>query len=250
LGLATAPGYPVCHLEGQMKNYCIREDYVPRTEAVTYVDNPANYWNKKRIAASGFCQYYVYKIAAELAGQMDHCSFVDIGCGYPIKIKELIFPVTSDITLIDQPSMKGLMEERFPEMRFIPLNLERMDISLQAKFNCIVCADVIEHLLDPDPLLAFIRSALAPEGIAIISTPERDIERGSNCLRSPKAEHVREWNTAEFTEYLSLIGLEVIEHSLMPKGKLPWIEEIALPLTRLLKTKRYSGCQTAVCKLK
>ena len=233
-----------------MKNYCIREDYEPRTEAETYVDDPAKYWNEARIAASGFYQYYVYKRAAELVGQMGHCSFVDIGCGYPRKVEELILPVTNDITLVDQPSMKSLMEEQFPEMRFIPLNLERMDITLEARFSCVVCADVIEHLLNPDPLLACIRRVLSPNGLAIISTPERDIERGPNCLSSPKAEHVREWNTAEFAEYLSLGGLEVLEHSLMPKGKLPWIEEIALPLIKHLKTRRYCGCQTVVCKLK
>lgn len=214
-----------------MKNYCIREDYIPRAEAETYVDDPDEYWNEARIKASGFYQYYVYKRAAELAGQMARCSFVDVGCGYPRKAKELIFPATNDITLIDQPSMKELVEERFPEMKFIPLNLEELDTALQSRFNCVVCADVIEHLLDPDPLLEFIRRVLAPDGVAIISTPERDMERGPNCLSSPIAEHVREWNTLEFAEYLSLSGFEVIEHSCMPKGRLTWIEEIGLPLS-------------------
>lgn len=233
-----------------MKNYCIREDYVSRTEAKTYVDNPANYWNKVRIASSGYYQYYVYKKAAELAGQMENCSFVDIGCGYPRKAKEIILPVVNDITLVDQPSMKELIEEQFSEMKFVPLNLEEVGVALEARFNCVVCADVIEHLLDPDILLSFIRKVLSPDGVAIISTPERDALRGTNCLSSPMEEHVREWNYKEFAEYLSLGGFEVLEHICMPQGRLTWIEETALPVLKRLKVKRYNGCQTVVCKLR
>ena len=233
-----------------MKNYCIREDYVHRAVAETYVDDPAQYWNKGRIAVSGFYQYYVYKKAAELSAQIENCSFVDIGCGYPRKAKEIISPVVEDITLVDQPSMKGLIEERFPKMKFVPLNLDIKNVALEAKFNCVVCADVIEHLLDPDPLLEFIRSVMAPGGVAIISTPERDVERGSDCLSSPIVSHVREWNFEEFADYLKLSGFEVIEHTCMPKGKLTFIEEAMLPLLKGVKSKRYRGCQTAICKLK
>lgn len=232
-----------------MKNYCIREDYQSRSEAQTYVDDPTKYWNESRIAASGFYQYYVYKKAAELASRMDPCAFVDVGCGYPLKTRELILPVTSNITLVDQPSMQAMIEDQFPEMKFVPLNFEQNDISLQTKFNCLVCADVVEHLLDPDPLLEFIRSVLAPGGYAIISTPERDIARGPNCLSSPNAEHVREWNAAEFTQYLNHSGFIVLQHVLFPVGRLSRVEEIALPVTRFLKTRRYCGCQIVICKL-
>jgi len=233
-----------------MKNYCIREDYVPGTEAETYVDDPAEYWNKSRISASGFYQYYVYKKAADLVGQMKRRSFLDVGCGYPRKARELILPIVDDITLVDQPSMKGLIEEKFPEMKFIPLNLSGENISLESKFDCVVCADVIEHLLDPDPLLKFIHGVVALDGVAIISTPERDVERGLDCLSSPIAAHVREWNSSEFTNYLGLSGFEVIEHICMPKGKLTLAEEIALPFLKGINNKRYRGCQTAICKLK
>jgi len=232
-----------------MKNYSIREDYVPRKTAETFVEDPSEYWNEGRIAASGYYQYYVYQKAAELIAKNKLRSFLDIGCGYPRKVRDKITPVTRDITLIDQPSMRRLMECDFPEMKFIPLDLESMDIIIQEKFDCVVCADVIEHLLNPDSLLSFIKKILSPDGLCVISTPERDIERGLNCLHSPKPEHVREWNRKEFVSYLRDSGLEVLEHSVMPKGKLSWIEYISLPLiTRYLLNKRYAGCQTVVCK--
>lgn len=230
-----------------MNTYCIREDYQPRTEAETFVDDPTKFWNESRIATSGFYQYYVYKMAAEQVSTMDSCSFADIGCGYPRKTRELIAPLTNDITLVDQPSMKGLIEERFPAMKFVPLNLEKNDTSLKGQFHCLVCADVIEHLLDPDPLLAFIRQLLAPGGIAIISTPERDIERGPDCLSSPKAEHVREWNANEFARYIASSGFDVQAHALLPAGRISKVEEMLLPLLRSSMTSRYCGCQAVVC---
>ena len=232
-----------------MNNYCIRDDYKSRPQANTYVDDAEDYWTQTRIATSGIYQYHVYKWAAKLAREMDQCSLADIGCGYPNKINELILPVTKNVTLVDQPSVERLLETRFPQMNFIPLNLEMTGISLDAKFDCVVCADVIEHLMDPDPLLAFIHRILAPDGLAVISTPNRDIERGSNCLNSPHPEHVREWNFLEFAKYLSISGFDVLEHSNLPKGRLSWIEETMLPLARLLKITRYNGCQTAICKL-
>lgn len=41
--------------------------------------------------------------------------------------------------------------------------------------------------------------------------------------------HVREWKTAEFVDYLSRSGLDVVHHCLLPEGRLPRIEELALP---------------------
>lgn len=231
-----------------MKNYCIREDYVSREQAETYVDDPADYWNESRIAVSGFYQYPVYQRAAELAAGMDQCAFVDIGCGYPRKARELILPVTRDITLIDQPSMQGVVEEKFPEMKFVPLDLQAGSQGLQSRFDLVVCADVVEHLLDPDPLLQLIRELLAPGGLAVISTPEREMQRGKGCLSSPIAEHVREWNAAEFARYLTGSGFEIAEHDCIPIGRLSGLEQTLLPLLQRLSSRRYLGCQRVVCR--
>lgn len=233
-----------------MKTYCIREDYEPRTTAETFVDDPRDYWNDTRLARSRSYQYYVYKKAAEIVASKKDCRFADIGCGYPIKTRELILPLTEHITLIDQPSMKGIVEEHFPNFSFIPQNLEEPTETLKDAFDCIICDDVIEHLLNPDPLLDFLKQILAPDGIVVISTPERDMERGPNNLSSPKVEHVREWNSSEFICYLEQEGFNVESHSTMPKRKLTSLEELYFRKRTRPSNKRYSGCQTAVCTLK
>ena len=233
-----------------MKDYCIRAGYKPRTEAVTYVADPREYWNRTRVRTSAIYQYHVYRRVAELLAEMPQRSFADVGCGYPFKVKQLISPLTDEITLFDQPSMETMIATHFPGMRFIALNLEIAGDAPEAKYDCIVCADVIEHLLNPDSLLTLIRSLAKPESVIVLSTPERDIVRGPDCMASPKAEHVREWNSQEFAEYVGQSGFKVLEHSLVPSRKLTLVEEHLMPRALRWKTKRYCGCQMIVCTLK
>jgi SAM-dependent methyltransferase len=67
--------------------------------------------------------------------------------------------------------------------------------------DLIICADVIEHVDDPDTLLMTLKS-LEPQ-LIIISTPDRDLIAGAAPLGPPlNPAHVREWNFVEFREYL------------------------------------------------
>ncbi len=65
----------------------------------------------------------------------------------------------------------------------------------------VVCADVIEHLPNPDDLLDFISDINFK--ILVISTPERDAVAGRNDFGPPEnTAHYREWNAVEFKNYL------------------------------------------------
>lgn len=235
-------------MDYQNNNYFIKEDYVSRSIANTYVADPNDYWTKKRISRSKRYQYHVYKKAIQVISSIRNCSFVDIGCGYPKKIELLIAPIISNITLIDQPSMASVINRDFPQWKFIPLNLEQCTSTHYGSFDCIVCSDVIEHLINPDPVLKLIRNIIKPNGIIIISTPERDILRGVNCLKSPHKEHVREWNTTEFIKYLTHSGLEIIDHKLLPQAKLTIFEDTLFKFISPPETPRYSGNQMVICK--
>ncbi len=230
-----------------MKNYGIREAYVARTEVSTVSEDATHYWNEQRIAASASYQYYVYEKAAQFLLSSGRRSFVDVGCGYPKKAREMISPITSDITLIDHPSLKVIMERDFPEMKFVPVDLERGDNAPRRTFDCVVCADVVEHLLDPDPLIALLRRLLAPDGRLFLSTPERDILRGRHCLSSPKPEHIREWSSSEFRTFVINSGLGLAEHHLLPQKRLNPAERATLPILKRILPRRYLACQLAVC---
>jgi hypothetical protein len=76
--------------------------------------------------------------------------------------------------------------------------------------SAIVCADVIEHLVDPRPLLANLRRWLDLSPICVLSTPERDLARGpGDCGPPLNPAHVREWNLEELAAYLRESGLNV-----------------------------------------
>jgi SAM-dependent methyltransferase len=232
-----------------MKNYCIRPDYLARTEAATCVETAGAYWNDERRALTSIYQYYVYLEAATILKSRPQSSFVDVGCGYPKKVRDIILPVVREATMIDQPSMEPVVTRDFPDLRFIPMNLEQCKDPPPGEFDCVLCADVVEHLLDPDPLMAFLRRLAKPDGVIIISTPERDAERGRNCLRSPHPEHVREWTAQEFARYLLQHSLEILEHRLLPRNRLWTVEELVLPLLQRIRIRRYANCQMAVCRL-
>jgi len=79
---------------------------------------------------------------------------------------------------------------------------------------------VIEHLLNPDFLLDYIKSKLAINGTVILSTPERNRLRGVKCNCSPNLHHVREWSFDEFERYLESEGFQIIDHFLQYPIKL------------------------------
>jgi len=92
----------------------------------------------------------------------------------------------------------------------------------------VICADVIEHVRDPDDLLIFL-SALGARYV-IISTPDRDLlyAKGRSERYGPPANpsHMREWNRREFRRYIGET-FDIIEHTV---------------------TNRVQGTQMVLCK--
>ena len=68
----------------------------------------------------------------------------------------------------------------------------------------VICADVIEHVLDPVELMNYI-VALSLRWI-VLSTPDRNLmyERFSPDLLGPprNPHHIREWSFEEFNEFV------------------------------------------------
>ena len=71
------------------------------------------------------------------------------------------------------------------------------------RFDAVVSFQVIEHLADPAPYLRAIGALLAERGIALLSTPNRQLSDGVNPY------HVREYLGAELHELLARHFAEV-----------------------------------------
>jgi len=156
-------------------------------------------------------QHFVYEIIADVIRTLPlRTSVLDIGCGYPYKLAKFVKPLTSDITGVDERQPIEFSQANFHFGRWVESDLSDSSFSLDRKFNVIVCADVIEHVDDPNILLDIIRKHSYKSSTIIISTPERDNTRGLDHFGpSPNPTHVREWNQSEFVGYLKKQGFKV-----------------------------------------
>jgi SAM-dependent methyltransferase len=235
---------------GDSERYFIKPGYRPNLSQNSYdaADGDA-YWTQERLNIGATYQYDVYAAALELIAADGKNNLLDIGCGPPQKLSRLLAGKTLNVCLVDQPSTATLAARLLPEAKFVGADLEDIDLDLGARFDAIICADVIEHLLNPDPCLAFIRRHLTIDGMLFISTPERDVLRGSECIDSPHPMHVREWNREEFRAFLESRGYMLEQHLLLPQQRLPgWKKLWGRFMSAAGMPPVWYSCQMAICR--
>lgn len=229
--------------------YAIRADYRENLVQATYDprEDPA-YWNEGRLLSAANYQWDVYEAAARLVREQHLKSLLDVGSGPPVKLKALM-PADLDICLVDQPNAAQHAAEMLPAAHFFAANLDRDFPAIGRTFDLVLCADVIEHLVDPDPCLDFMRRHLAPGGLLLISTPERDALRGRDCVDCPHPMHVREWSFREFGSFLSSRGLEILGQRRLPQQRSSAPRKAFGRLMAALgRPPSWYSCQLAICR--
>lgn len=95
-----------------------------------------------------------------------------------------------------------------------PVDLESAATIPHADGSLLLCSDVIEHMVDPIPLLRTLRQTLDDGAVALVlSTPDRVLTRGSRHLGPPPNQyHAREWALDELCSLLTDHGF-TIEHA-------------------------------------
>src|SRR6185369_17877571 len=82
------------------------------------------------------------------------------------------------------------------------------------KNSLLICADVIEHLVNPMPLIHILQESLKVASYAVISTPDREVF-GQAPMGPPwNPSHVREWTKDEFTSWLKQEGFIIQQVSM------------------------------------
>ena len=205
------------YYEARSKNYFIKGGYRVNDAVITndYIAGE-HYWNEARIRRSLRYQYPVYNLAGRLIAQGSVRQVIDVGCGVATKLEMLhrAFPAVEFIG-VDQPATIDFCRRRYRFGRWVADDLERPSADLTGLTgDLVICADVIEHMGDPDILLEYLKARVRPGGRILLSTPERDALRGRACNRSPNRYHVREWNEAELATYLRTAGFTIIRHEL------------------------------------
>lgn len=156
-------------------------------------------------------QVMVYEHAARIASQPHVHSVLDIGCGLGTKLIDHIKP-HSQTTGLDTAGSVEQCRKRFPDAEWIAADLSKRKTRLDRTFDLIISADVIEHLRNPDLLLNLARQSSHERTVVVLSTPDRDLRRGTEDMGPPgNPAHVREWNQVEFAAYLSSHDFRVAE---------------------------------------
>jgi|SRR6185437_1384835 len=163
----------------------------------------------------------VYTLAEFLA-EITGGEIIDVGCGWGDKLAGIHERHPSwGLLGIDYGDNIAHCRDAYTWGTWIDADLEEIE-RIDARGAIVVCSDVVEHLVDPRPLLHALRDSQATA--IILSTPERDVQHGAHHNGpSPNLCHVREWNVAEFREFLTGEGLNVRHQGLTRGHDQSWI---------------------------
>ncbi|MDC1081230.1 methyltransferase domain-containing protein [Flavobacteriaceae bacterium] len=236
-----------------MKQFFIKEGY-----KINYVNmtndkvNDKRYWDKNRVLSSSVFQFPVYKFLSNYIKKNKIKTLIDVGCGIGSKLTHVNkHNPNLEIVGIDQADPIEYCEKAYAFGKWLVDDFEKPVLTKKLKAELLVCCDVIEHMEDPDVLLGYIKLMLKKDGIALISTPERDRLRGVDCNHSPNKFHIREWNYYEFETYLKSHGFEILDHFNQFPTKIGMNRFFFIVLVkRLLKFKPLKYNQVVILKLK
>ncbi|MFY0543718.1 methyltransferase domain-containing protein [Brevibacillus sp. H7] len=198
-------------------HYCMNSKYKTRLKPKYY-----------SLLDDGAYQPNVYRLAKFIAERIKCQNIIDIGSASASKLTA--FHPRFHIIGVDFGANVQYCREKFSFGTWIDHNLDTpamLTIPDEiVKDSIIICADVIEHLINPGYLLCNLRKLLDSAPICLLSTPDRVRVRGNNHKGPPpNSAHVREWNSDEFIKLLHLFQLNVkfsgftVSNSERPKVK-------------------------------
>lgn len=186
--LARRASFHVAPLLGRKQLYHLPAGYVHRTEEAYFDDTGnADEWQRE-----------VYEAARALMSKQRLRTVVDVGCGSGFK---LVHSLGEFETIgIDLSETVTWLRRAYPQHRWLD-TAEAKRLPLEA--DLVICADVIEHVADPDALMRFVMGIT--RSWVVLSTPDRHLmykPRDFHRLGPPRnPAHLREWSFGEFGRY-------------------------------------------------
>jgi len=208
------------------------------------------YWTPERIRMSYRYQYHVYQLAAQVAKQNDLTLIADVGCGPGTKLIRF-FPPPFEIHGFDLQEAIEICRSRQTHGTFTAIDLAEPehDGKGYGPFDLVICADVVEHLVNPRVLLSYLRTLGNKDTTYVISTPDRTRLHGRDALSPINPEHIREWNASEFPAFVESMGFSVISQQFFPLQRLAGsFSSFKAVLLGLMRSERASPNQVLLCK--
>jgi 2-polyprenyl-3-methyl-5-hydroxy-6-metoxy-1,4-benzoquinol methylase len=173
-------------------------------------------------------------IIRDFMGNVDGLEVAEVGSGgghvlqmFP-RAKLTAIDVSSEYLAIARKNLAGY------DVRFLKGEVDKMDLP-DASFDRVICTEVLEHVVDPDAVLAAIARLLRPDGVAVITVPNDPlILRLKGIARRPPFRwvagkridwggddfHLHRWTPAEFERVLGA-HLRVVDRRSAPVGLFP-----------------------------
>jgi 2-polyprenyl-3-methyl-5-hydroxy-6-metoxy-1,4-benzoquinol methylase len=167
-------------------------------------------------------------------GDVDGLEVAEVGSGGGHVLR--MFP-RSRLMAIDVSSKYLAIAERNLagyDVRFIKGEVDKMALD-EASFDRVICTEVLEHVVDPDAVLAAIARLLRPDGVAVITVPNDPLilrlkviarRRPLRWVTGKRFDwggddfHLHRWTPAEFERVLAA-HLRVTKRKSAPLGLLP-----------------------------
>lgn len=196
-------------------------------------------------------QYYVYKAAWKLARGIQGKVILDVGSGMGLKLRHF-FRAGFEVFGVDTAAAIALSKKAMPEGVFVEEDLQAPRFEMKkhlAKADIIICADVIEHVEDPDTLLNYIKQFADKGTLIVLSTPDREHLHGKSNSQPRNPFHIREWSSVEFRNYITASGFDILEHETIFSNQvrldLPTLEWF---LGKFLRGNPLKHTQLIICK--
>jgi 2-polyprenyl-3-methyl-5-hydroxy-6-metoxy-1,4-benzoquinol methylase len=183
-------------------NYGIRPGYDARTSPAYFHDvrSDNKHW-----------QPQVIPIAAHYARKLKARRLIDIGCGRGYNLE----PYSAELSIIgvDYGANVDYCRSTYDFGRWLECDLEHNTPDIEChdlNQSVIVCADVIEHLQNPERLILSLSMMATCAALVVLSTPDRERVYGHNHAGPPgNPHHVREWTLAELAAWIQGYPLRV-----------------------------------------
>lgn len=155
----------------------------------------------------------VYEVAEYFVRKTGRSTVIDFGCGMASKLVSL--PAAHRIGVDFGSNIEYCRAHYEGAGEWIEADFSdagSIALADRAGPDCVViCADVVEHLLDPRPLLRILATCHARGAIVLTSTPDRVRAWGQDHNGPPpNPSHVREWALEEYRGLLKDNGLPCI----------------------------------------
>ena len=158
--------------------------------------------------------------ARKLADRHRITRVIDIGCGNGEKLVHHFPENEYDTVGLDFGGSLSLCRTHYPTRQWMECDLTSHDdfsrVSSNIKTDAptiFILSDVIEHLVDLRPLMAWVRGRLMtnPTNRLVVSTPDR-LRLGYQSItsRPQNKAHVREWSLEEMERYFASAGFQII----------------------------------------